>query len=302
MAGGADSLKSILYALAANFSIAVAKFVAAGITGSGTMMAEGIHSLADCSNQGLLIFGLKQSKKPPSPDYPLGYGRATYFWSFIVALILFSMGGLFSIYEGLHKLSNPEPLRQPLVAVGVLVFGILVEGGSLFGCIREVNKVRGDRNYWQWFRESRQSELLVIFGEDLAAMLGMTLALVAVAVAMVTGNPIYDAFGSISIGILLVVVAIMIGVEVKSLLIGQGVDPRLRDEIKAFIESQPEVEKVFNLLTMQLGGDVMLAVKAQMVQHESQDALIEAINRCEVVIKKEYPAVLWSFFEPDVRD
>ena len=302
MAGGADSLKSILYALAANFSIAVAKFVAAGITGSGTMMAEGIHSLADCSNQGLLIFGLKQSKKPPSPDYPLGYGRATYFWSFIVALILFSMGGLFSIYEGLHKLSNPEPLRQPLVAVGVLVFGILVEGGSLFGCIREVNKVRGDRSYWQWFRESRQSELLVIFGEDLAAMLGMTLALVAVAVAMVTGNPIYDAFGSISIGILLVVVAIMIGVEVKSLLIGQGVDPRLRDEIKAFIESQPEVEKVFNLLTMQLGGDVMLAVKAQMVQHESQDALIEAINRCEVVIKKEYPAVLWSFFEPDVRD
>ncbi len=302
MAGGADSLKSILYALAANFSIAVAKFVAAGITGSGTMMAEGIHSLADCSNQGLLIFGLKQSKKPPSPDYPLGYGRATYFWSFIVALILFSMGGLFSIYEGLHKLSNPEPLRQPLVAVGVLVFGILVEGGSLFGCIREVNKVRGDRSYWQWFRESRQSELLVIFGEDLAAMLGMTLALVAVAVAMVTGNPIYDAFGSISIGILLVVVAIMIGVEVKSLLIGQGVDPRLRDEIKAFIESQPEVEKVFNLLTMQLGGDVMLAVKAQMVQHESQDALIEAINRCEVAIKKEYPAVLWSFFEPDIRD
>ena len=302
MAGGADSLKSILYALAANFSIAVAKFVAAGITGSGTMMAEGIHSLADCSNQGLLIFGLKQSKKPPSPDYPLGYGRATYFWSFIVALILFSMGGLFSIYEGLHKLSHPEPLRQPMVAVGVLIFGILVEGGSLFGCIREVNKVRGDRSYWRWFRESRQSELLVIFGEDLAAMLGMTLALVAVVIAMVTGNPIYDAYGSISIGILLVVVAIMIGVEVKHLLIGQGVDPILRDEIKAFIESQPEVDKVFNLLTMQLGGDVMLAVKAKMVQHESQDALIEAINRCEVAIKAEYPAVLWSFFEPDIRD
>ena len=302
MAGGADSLKSILYALAANFSIAVAKFVAAFVTGSGTMMAEGIHSLADCSNQVLLMFGLKQAKKPPSPDYPLGFGRATYFWSFIVALILFSMGGLFSINEGLDKLSDPEPLKHPLVAVGVLVFGIFVEGGSLLGCMREVNKVRYGRSYWQWFRESRQSELLVIFGEDLAAILGMGLALVAILVTMLTGNPIYDAFGSISIGILLVVVAVMIGVEVKHLLIGQGVDPRVRDEIKAFIESQPEVDKVFNLLTMQLGSDIMLAVKAKMNQQGSQDELIEAINRCEVNIKKEFPDVLWSFFEPDIRD
>ena len=212
------------------------------------------------------------------------------------------MGGLFSIYQGLQKLSNPEPLNQPMIAVCVLVFGILAEGGSLLGCMREVNKVRGDRSYWQWFRESRQSELIVIFGEDLAAILGMAMALVAIGVAMVTGNPVYDAMGSISIGILLVVVAVMIGVEVKHLLIGQGVDPRTRDELKGFIESQPEVEKVFNLLTMQLGNDIMLAVKAKMVQQGGQDELIEAINRCEVNIKSKFPNVLWSFFEPDIRD
>ena len=207
---GPNATKSIFLALGANFAIAVAKGVAAFITSSGSMLAEAIHSLADCGNQGLLLYGLKHSKKAPSPDHPLGYGRAIYFWSFIVALMLFSMGGLFSIYEGIHKLSATEPLNKPWIAIGVLIFGMIVEGGALAGCIREVNKVRGDRSLWTWFRESRRSELIVILGEDAAALCGLTFALIAVSLAMVTGNPIWDAIGSIGIGVLLVIVAFFI--------------------------------------------------------------------------------------------
>ncbi|MBE9502957.1 MAG: cation diffusion facilitator family transporter, partial [Proteobacteria bacterium] len=159
MSHGSDSLKSILYALVANATIAVAKFVAAIFTGSGAMMAEAIHSLADSGNQLLLILGLKHAKKPPTPDYPLGYGKAIYFWSFIVAIILFTLGGVYSVYEGIHKLKHPEPLASPMIAIGVLIFAIIAEGFSMWGCLREVNKVRRGRSLRRWFRESRQSDL-----------------------------------------------------------------------------------------------------------------------------------------------
>lgn len=166
MSAGADSLKSIFFALGANFAIAVSKLAAALFTGSGAMLAEAIHSFSDCGNQLLLILGLKTAKKPPTPDHPLGYGKEIYFWSFIVALILFSMGGLFSIYEGAHKLANPEPLHFPWVAVGVLVFGIVAESLSLWGCVQEINKARGDRPMLRWLKETRSSELIVVFGEE----------------------------------------------------------------------------------------------------------------------------------------
>ena len=162
MSAQADSVKSILYALGANFAIALAKSAGAFYTGSASMLAEAIHSFADCGNQALLLYGLKSAKQPPSPDFPLGYGKAIYFWSFIVALILFSMGGLFSIYEGVHKLSATDALSSPWVAVAILVFGIIAESFSLYGCLREVNKVRAGRTLWRWFRDSRQSELIVI--------------------------------------------------------------------------------------------------------------------------------------------
>ena len=155
MSAKADSLKTIMYALAANFAIALAKLGGAAVTGSSAMLAEAIHSFADSGTQGLLILGLKRAKRPPSPEFPLGYGKAIYFWSFIVALILFSMGGLFSIYEGLHKLHNPAALKAPWLAVGILVFSIVAEGLSFFACLREVNKVRHGRSLWRWFRESR---------------------------------------------------------------------------------------------------------------------------------------------------
>ncbi len=299
MAHGADSVRTILFALGANFAIAVAKFVAAVVTGSGAMLAEAIHSLADTGNQMLLLVGLRRSVRPPTADYPLGYGKAIYFWSFLVAVILFSVGGMFSLYEGWHKLAHPEPLEAPWVAIGVLAFAIAAESVSMWGCLREVNKVRRGRSLWRWFRESRQSELLVVFGEDLAALLGLALALCAVAVAMVTGNPLYDAIGTLAIGTLLIVIAIFVAVEVKALLIGQGVEAPVLAEMQAFIDARSEVAEVLNVLTMQLGDRVMVAVKARMARVDSAEALVACINQVESAFRARFPEVMWLFFEPD---
>ena len=302
MAGGANPVKAILAALFANGALAMAKFAAAAVTGSGSMLAEAVHSAADCGNQGLLLLGLKRAKQPPSPDYPLGYGKETYFWSFIVALMLFSLGGLFSLYEGWHKLSEPEPLSYPFIALGVLAFGIFVEALSMRACVQEINKIRGRQSLWQWFRHSRNAELVVIFGEDLAALLGLVFAFFAVLLAWYTGNPMYDAIGSMAIGVLLIVVAIFVGIEVKAMLVGQGVEERTRQDMIGFLEQQPDVHKVFNCVTLQLGPDVMVAVKVKMRPLASAEALIAAINQAEAAFKRQYPQVLWLFFEPDLQD
>jgi cation diffusion facilitator family transporter len=302
MSGHANSLRAILLALGANFAIFISKLAAALITGSSAMLAEAVHSLADCGNQGLLLFGMRQADQPPSDEYPLGWGRAMYFWSFLVAMLLFSVGGMFSIYEGIHKLSHPEPLRWPWLAVGVLGFGFIAESVSMRGCLTEVNKVRDGRNLWRWFHETRSSELLVVFGEDLAALLGLSVALAAVLATMVTGNHMYDAAGTIVIGVLLVVVSIAIAHEVKALLIGQGVEPKQREAIIDFINARPEVEAVLNLITLQMGPDVMVAVKARMSPAPDQTALIESINAVERAMKTQFPDIRWSFFEPDITD
>ena len=302
MAGKADSLKTIFYALGANFAIFIAKLAAAIVTGSGAMAAEAVHSLADCGNQGLLLLGMKSAKVPPSPDYPLGHGKAIYFWSFLVALLLFSVGGAFSIYEGLHKLHEPEPLKWPWIAVGVLAFGLVAESFSMWGCLREVNKARGERSLWRWFRESRQSELIVIFGEDLAALLGLAFALAAVLLTMATGNPAFDAIGTLAIGVLLVVIAVFIAIEVKALLIGQSVDPEFKAEILKFLDERAEIARVFNLITLQFGSDVMVAIKAEMSRDLSTKGVVDAINDVERDLKARFPEIRWSFFEPDVAD
>jgi len=302
MSQGADSTKSIIYALTANFLIAVAKFIAAYITKSGSMLAEAIHSLVDSSNQVLLLVGLKKSKAPATPEHPLGHGKSIYFWSFIVALILFSLGGVYAINEGIHKIQNPQPVESPLIAIGVLIFSILAEGASLWGCIREVNKVRFGRSFTKWFKQSRQSELLIIFGEDIAALLGLVVALCAIILTMVTGDPIFDAIGTLVIGILLVVIAMFLGKEVKDLLIGQGVEPHIRVDMMKYLEGATEIEKVFNLLSLQMGDDVLVAIKAKMNETESADKLVADINLCEKRFKEEFPQVRWLFFEPDVCD
>jgi len=295
MSGNANSLRAIFLALGANFAIFVTKLVAAFITGSGAMMAEAVHSLADCGNQGLLLLGMRQAKRPASSEYPLGWGRALYFWSFLVAILLFSVGGMFSVYEGVHKLTNPEPLKWPWLALGVLVFGIVAESISMRGCLVEVNKARGARSLWRWFRETRSSELLVIFGEDLAALLGLCFAAVSIGATMLTGNMMYDAIGTVAIGALL-------AIEVKALLIGQGVEPQRRAELMAFLEARPEVSKVLNLITLQMGPDVMVAVKALMAPTADARALIDAINTVERAMKTQFNDVRWSFFEPDFTD
>jgi cation diffusion facilitator family transporter len=300
--GHVNPVKAILLALGANFAIFVAKLFAAIITGSGAMTAEAVHSLADCGNQGLLLLGIRQAKRPPSDEYPLGWGRALYFWSFLVAILLFSVGGMFSVYEGIHKLTQPEPLKWPWLALGVLVFGIVVEGISMRGCMQEVNKARGGQNLWTWFRETRSSELLVIFGEDLAALVGLCLATLAVSLTMLTGNLMFDAAGTIAIGVLLIAVAVLVAIEVKALLIGQGVEPRRRDELMAFLTARPEVAEMLNLITLQMGADVMVAVKARMQPTADNQSLIAAINTVEAAMKAEFTDVRWSFFEPDNAD
>ena len=302
MAAQADSLRSIFYALGANFAIAIAKSTGAVFTGSASMLAEAIHSFADCGNQALLIWGLKEAKRGASPDHPLGYGRAIYFWSFIVALMLFSMGGLFSIYEGAHKLHDTEPVKYAWVAVGILSFSIVAESVSLWGALREIDKERGERSLWRWFRTSRQSELLVIFGEDMAALSGLVLALGFIGLTMVTGNPMWDAIGSISIGVLLILVAVLIGIEVKSLLIGQSAEPQVQAALRAHLEAQPQVAQVYNVITQQLGSDLMVAVKARMHPMASDVALIEAINEVERNMRAAFTQARWVFFEPDLRD
>lgn len=302
MAGQGNSLRAIFFALGANFAIFVAKLVAAVITGSGAMYAEAVHSLADSGNQLLLLLGIHQSKRPSSEDYPLGYGKAVYFWSFLVALMLFSVGGMFSLYEGLHKLQSDEPLRSPWIAIGVLVFGIVVESISMRACIVEVNKSRGNRSFWQWFRQSRQAELVVIFGEDLAALLGLIFALFAVGLSMLTGNPIWDAIGTLAIGALLITVAVFISIEVKAMLIGQGVDPEIRKSMLDYLEQRDEIAEVYNFRTLQLGNDVMVAIKARMQGEDSAQGMITQINTVEREFRNRFPAVRFSFFEPDITD
>jgi cation diffusion facilitator family transporter len=301
MAGSGDSNRAVLFALGANFAIAVAKGVAAFFTGSSAMLAETVHSLADCGNQLLLLFGMRQARKPPSPEYPLGYGKAIYFWSFLVAVMLFTVGGMFSLYEGMHKLQAPEPLRQWWWAAGVLVFGIAAEGVSMRACLQEVNKVRAGRSLWRWFRESRQSELVVIFGEDFAALLGLLFALAAVMLTVVTGNPLWDALGTMAIGVLLIVVAVLVAIEVKAMLIGQSVDPARQAQMRAFLEARPEVDEVISLITLQLGNEVMVSVQARMDDCPSADAMVAKINLVERSLKQGFPEVRWSFFEPELR-
>jgi cation diffusion facilitator family transporter len=296
------SVKSILFALLANLGIAITKTVAAIITGSGAMLAESIHSFADCGNQGLLFWGLSAAKKQPDKEHPLGYGKEIYFWSFIVALILFSMGGLFSVYEGIHKLSMHEGLKTPVVAIAVLVFSLILEAASLIGCLTQIKKLRHNESLWTWIKNSRKSELIIVLGEDTAALMGLSLALVAVILSMITGNPVYDAMGSIAIGVLLILISFFLAFRVKSLLIGQSSDEETRQKILQFLESRPDIERIFNLITIQLGPNIMVAVKAKMAKSGSAEELIDHINACEADLKKEFQEIQWVFFEPDVKE
>jgi cation diffusion facilitator family transporter len=233
-----ESPKAIFYALAANVGIAVCKYAAAVFTGSGSMFAEAIHSTADCGNQLLLLFGLRQSRRPPTPMHPMGSGRAINYYSLLVALLLFFVGGAFSVYEGVHRLIAREPLRFVYVALAVLAISVLLETLSLMGALREIRAGTPKKSLWRWFRETRESDLLVVAGEDIAALAGLAIAFVAVLLTVITGNPAWDAWGSIGVGVLLMLIAALIAREVKSMIVGESASPEMRRDIEAFLRAQ----------------------------------------------------------------
>jgi cation diffusion facilitator family transporter len=297
-----STARAILYAFLANFGIAIAKTWAASVTGSGSMLAEAIHSYADTGNQVLLFLGLKQSQRPADDEHPLGYGKLSYFWSFVVAILLFSMGGVFSIYEGLHKLQNPEPLSQIWIAIVVLILAIILEGSSLFGALREIRKVRGERPFRVWLKHTRNSELVVVLGEDIGAQFGLIMALGFLILAMITGNPVYDALGSICIGVILIVISAFVAWRIRSLLVGRSADPDIQDAIDSIIAEQEAIEHVFKTITVQFGPDTMLAAKIKMRSGQSIDEAVESINALERELKARVPKLKWCFIEPDVTD
>ncbi|GJH27273.1 cation diffusion facilitator family transporter [Caballeronia novacaledonica] len=295
-----ESPKAIFYALAANFGIAVCKFGAAAFTGSGAMFAEAIHSTADCGNQLLLLFGLKRAQAPANALHPLGSGREIYFYALIVALLLFFVGGVFSVYEGAHRLMHHEPLSNPIVALVILGISVVLEAFSLAGAIREIRKGAPDKTLWRWFRETRESELLVVAGEDVAALLGLAIAFAAVLMTMLTGNPAYDAAGSIGVGVLLMIIAFLVAREVKSMIVGESASPEVRKAIDAYLRARPEITRIISLITLQWGKHVVVAVQAEMIDYASGRAMIDAINIIEEDLQHAFPQVRWVFFEPDI--
>jgi cation diffusion facilitator family transporter len=298
-----ESTGEILKSLAVNVIIAASKGVAAFITGSGAMLAETLHSFADCGNQLLLLKGVRATRRPPDKAHPFGYGRAMYFYSFIVALLLFFGGGVFSIYEGVHKIEHPEKVEDTGVALVILLVSIVLEGWSTLGNIRTMNRRRGATGFLQYLRATKDSDLIVVFGENSAAVLGLLLAMIALVLAYETGDGRWDAGGSIAIGGVLVLVASFLAREVKSLLVGEAADPALVRQFEELADIDPNVEQVLNVLTLQQGpGEIVVAAKLRFRSGMDTDTLVEAINAFERALKARVPEVRWSFIEPDNAD
>ncbi len=299
----AGSKGEVVKALGVNVVIAASKGVAAAITGSGAMLAETLHSFADCGNQLLLLVGIKQSGKPASAKHPLGYGRAMYFYSFIVAMLLFSGGGLFSIYEGVHKLEHPEPVGDITIALVILGISIALEGWSTLGNIKVLNERRGSTPFLRYLRDTKDSDLVVVFGENSAAVLGLLFALGALIVAKQTNDGRWDAIGSLAIGAVLVGVAIFLAKEIQSLLVGESADPRLQRTVEQLAIEDPNVDQVLRLLTVQQGpGEIVVAMKLRFRPGLETGQLVDAINAFERQLKQRVPEVRWSFIEPDHVD
>jgi len=299
----AGSTGEVLKSLAVNVVIACSKGVAAAITGSGALLAETLHSFADCGNQLLLLVGIKRSQRPPSEKYPLGQGREMYFYSFVVALLLFSGGGVFSIYEGIHKLEHPEKVGSITVGLVILGLSICLEGWSCYGNLVEMKKRRGTKPLFRYLRDSKDSDLIVVFGENSAAVLGLVLATISLIVAKETNDGRWDAIGSISIGAVLVGVAIFLAREIKSLLVGEAADPELEAAMRQLAVDDPNVDEMIRLLTVQQGpGEIVVAAKLKFRPGLETKQLVDAINGFERELKKRVPEVRWSFIEPDNAD
>ncbi|MEF3073778.1 cation diffusion facilitator family transporter [Methylobacter sp. Wu1] len=296
-----SSTTAVLYALAANLGITIAKAGAAFWTGSGSLLAEAIHSLADSGNQILLLIGMRRSKKQATPLHPMGFGREAYIWSMMVAITLFSVGGVFSVYEGWLRYMNPHEVENAEVAFLILVIAVALESFSLNGALAALKEEKGERTLWQWFKETHSSELMVITGEDVAALAGLLIAMVMLGLTMLTGNTAFDAAGSMLIGLLLICVAIIVGREVHSLILGESAEG-IHDSIKQYLENQPCVRQVLNLWAIHHGNSVMVMIKAELTPDLVVIDAVDKINAMERQIKEAHPSVKWIFFEIDNED
>lgn len=293
--------KAIIAALLANAGIAVTKFVAFLVSGSSSMLAESVHSLADSGNQGLLLLGGKQAKKHADAEHPFGYGRERYVYAFVVSIILFSVGGVFSLYEGVSKLQNPHPLEQAWLPITVLLIAIVLESFSLRTAVRESNLVRGKQSWVAFVRHAKAPELPVVLLEDVAALLGLTFALFGVGLTIITDNSLWDAIGTIAIGILLIIVAIILGIETKSLLVGEGATVAQRNLIRDTINAHPDVRSLIHMKTLYLGPEELLvAAKIDFGALSRVSDVAASIDSVEREIRAAEPMARVIYIEPDV--
>ncbi|MFF0608250.1 cation diffusion facilitator family transporter [Nocardia tengchongensis] len=298
-AGGGK--KAILAALSANAGIAVAKFVGAAITGSASMLAEAVHSVADTSNQGLLLLGQRRAEQEADELHPFGYGRNRYFYSFVVALVIFALGSVYAIYEGIHKIQHPEELSNPIVAIVILGLAIALEGFSFITAMRESKPLKGDASWWRFIRNSRNPELPVVLLEDSGALIGLVLAFAAISLTMITGEPIWDGVGTLSIGILLGVIAVILIIEMQSLLIGEGATPEEDAAIRTALVDDRCIDKVIHLRTQYLGPEEMLvAAKVSIVPGLEISDIATAIDEAEARVRTQVPAARVIYLEPDL--
>jgi cation diffusion facilitator family transporter len=295
------SRRAIVAALLANLAIAIAKFAAFLATGAASMLAEAVHSVADTGNQGLLVLGGLRARREPTPEHPFGYGRERYFWAFVVAMVLFSLGSLFAISEGIQKLHDPHELASPGWAIGVLLAGILFEGLSLRTAMREANRVRGDAGWWAFVRRAKSPELPVVLLEDLGALVGLGFALLGVGLAVLLEDPRFDALGSVAIGALLGVIAFVLAVEMKSLLIGESASAGNRMAIRLAIETMPQVRRLIHLRTLHIGPEELLVgAKLELDSELRFPEVAEVINAVESSIRSRVPVARVIYLEPDV--
>jgi cation diffusion facilitator family transporter len=292
---------AVVAALLANLGIAVAKFVGFTITGASSMLAEAFHSVADSGNQAMLLFGSRLARKGPDPNHPFGHGRSRYFAAFLVAVVLFTLGSLFSFYEGYQKLRHPHELESPAVALAILVIALVLEGFSLRTAVREASPMRGRQSWWSFIRTTKQPELAVVLLEDSAAELGLSLAVVGVGLAAITGDPLYDALGTLAIGGLLAVVAIVLGVEMYSLLLGEAASPEEQEAVRREITSTPGVARLIQLRTMHLGPEELLvAAKVELDPSLSADDAARVIDRAQADLRAAVPSARIIYLEPEL--
>lgn len=293
--------RAVIAALAANTGIAITKFGAFAVTGSSSMLSEAIHSVADSGNQVLLLVGGRRAKRAPDEQHQFGYGRTRYIYAFVVSIVLFCLGGLFSLYEGWHKFREPEALTSPTVAFVVLGIAIVLESFSLRTAVREANKSRGSKSLTRFVREARQPELPVILLEDAGALIGLVFALFGVTMATITGDGRWDGIGALAIGALLLVIAVFLALEMSSMLVGESAVPEQTDAIRAALESEPSVTRIIHMRTLHTGPDeVMVAAKIGVTGTDTADSVAEAIDAAEARVRAAVPEARWIYLEPDL--